>query len=163
MSQHSRSGRHRPGGSGAVFVDASGRRVRLARRAVHLGIGVCVLLLAALTFSLFGNVPLPGLRPPVTLPGNTHASKHTPALARESTGGTSTRPTQATLPGVSSGSASASRAAPSSSVSAARPTSRSHGRPSTTPSVAPTPSSTSSSRSHGPPITPPGKTKPPHT
>jgi hypothetical protein len=145
-------------------VDASGQRVRLARRAVHLGIGVCVLALAAATFSLLGNVPLPGLRPPATLPGNSHASKHSPTLAREPVAGSSTQPAQATVlaPGVSSGSRSAG-AASSVSASTRAPTSSSHGKPTTTPSVAPTASATSSSRSHGPPPTPPGKTKPPHT
>src|SRR5437870_2756905 len=150
MSQHRRSGRHRPGGSGAVFVDASGQRVRLARRAVHIGIGVCALLLVAVTLSLLGNVPLPGVHPPVTLPGNSHASKHSPTLAREPVVGSSTQPAQATL--IVPGGSSSAGVTSSASTSTRATTSSSHGKPSTTPSVVPTSSATSSSRSHGPPI-----------
>jgi len=77
-------GRHRRRLAEAVFVDGSGRRMRVARRVTYLGVGVCALLVAAAVLSLLGGVPVPGVRPPARLPNQAQAAKHVPTLERQS-------------------------------------------------------------------------------
>jgi len=170
-------GRHRRRLAEAVFVDGSGRRMRVARRVTYLGVGVCALLVAAAVLSLLGGVPVPGVRPPARLPNQAQAAKHVPTLARQSPTAVitsaipSAHPSPFGPPTFSQGAAPplttlapsapatpgparsaqdvASTAGSSSSVATASA------------SASPSPSVSAVVHSPGPPVTPPGRTKSP--
>jgi hypothetical protein len=160
MAAQNHAGRHRPD-TATVFVDSSGGRVRLARRATHTAIGLLMIALVAVGASLLGNVPLPGVRPPASLPGNNSASKHAPTQPRSSqlAAGASSPSSQGTTPGspATSGPSGAHTTTAPTAAPSTQPSSP--GRPTSAPSNSATPSG---SAGHGrPPITPPGQTKKP--
>jgi hypothetical protein len=163
MAAQNHAGRHRPD-TATVFVDSSGGRVRLARRATHTAIGLLMIALVAVGASLLGNVPLPGVRPPASLPGDNSASKHAPTQPRSSqlAAGASSPSSQGATPGspaTSGPSAAHPTTAPTAAASTPPGQPSSLGRPTTTPSNTTAP--TSGARHGQAPITPPGQTKKP--
>jgi hypothetical protein len=175
-------GRHRTQRAGAVFADASGTRLRLARRLTYLLVGAGALAMAAALISLFAGVPLASFRPPVGLPNSAHASKHAPTQAREDPAAPSALPKLAdpalsTQPssGASTGSSPPSSAvrvvsAPLSTAGVTRPSlsapvsatpgTSSLAVPSASPSTT-APGTAASTHGQGPKNTPPGHTKSP--
>jgi hypothetical protein len=161
---------------GAVFVDATGRRVRFARAGLRAAAGLVALVLVAVVFSVTSGVRLPVLTPPVALPSQERPPKapaHTvPAVARATgsahSSGSTGGPGGAAGPVPPGGSGGASSPATTAVVAAASrsatPTpSAAPQPPVATPTPTPTPSTSHgrpTATTHGnAPSTPPGKTK----
>jgi hypothetical protein len=135
-----------------VFVDDSGRRARLTRLMLRAVTGVLVIGVIAVLVSFVGGVPMPGVNPPVGLPGGepAHPRTHgvptpTATLRRPATSPTGRSGTPATASDV---------ATPTSTVASARSASPMSPTSTSTGSMTPAGSSTSA-RPTGAHTTPP--------
>lgn len=142
---------------GSVFVDASGRRSRLIRRAGLAVAAVCVIFIAAVIAGLFSSVPSGG---PLPWGQDQKQKQDGPTTATDQPGSTA-EPTAD--PPATSGRSSGESTAPSASVSASS-TGGENTEPTTkapTTTAAPTPSAPGRGNSSNPPNHGQGSTKGP--